>query len=88
MILCCVILLFYPLKIGFYDGHESMENGGKSYVDRHTVRRSTCVRECTVRLHLTSKKRHTNDFARTRRTVDITQTAYMRIYAQVTIARI
>ena len=43
---------FIHYKIGFYDGHESMENGEKSYVDRRTVRRSTCVRECTVRLHL------------------------------------
>ena len=40
-------------KIGFYDGHESMQNGGgKTYVDRRSVRRSTCVCECTARLHL------------------------------------
>ena len=35
------------MKKGFYDGHESMENGGKSYVDRRTY-----VREWTVRFHL------------------------------------
>ena len=37
---------FIHYKIGIYDGHDAMENGGKSYVDRRTVR------ECTVRLHL------------------------------------
>ena len=34
-----------------YDGHESMENGRKSSVDRRTVRRSTDG-ECTVSFHL------------------------------------